>query len=546
MGLFSECAARKTPPCMWPYTGASCIAIPANVDLRIFQPIDEKAKIADFDVVGNPLTREIKTDDPLYCSKDGFCTYDDGIITMQKVSSDIQELQKPVIVQRIDFAGFGDYAARRFAEAFSLTMKDYLADKAQFELCKGIDAITGGICKQGGPTADPTDYNCYKGGEYCDNSVNGGELWAITKEQFGRAACDSEVINNLQAAFAGQGNFDIVKARIMQKLLGDPAYMPRIQYTKPIVGTDNFKISLILKRAADGSDSGYVVDSVKLFDNPENGLGQEGFFPLLDLTKSDDEQINTQKAATPIPTIAPIMPKKQPSGAMDILRIAGKSQPPSYFYTNLVGSDYGIAFDSPGKPNLFTMNKYPFNFEGDKAGVFDDANKGLVISNKPADPSAIKIESCYFGIMNNESTINGPNAINELFADPNKCKEETFSGITIREMGSAKYPSKIIIKPDERKLILAIGKYTKCNDEPFALSIKCVPDASTKNDYTKENKILVNAVLKHLLDETADVGTTSINSNIVKIMENSKDISENSWTVFTTKNLIAIDPVDNG
>ena len=49
MGLFSECGAQD-PPCMWPYTGASCIAIPANVDLRIFQPIEEKANQLSDDI----------------------------------------------------------------------------------------------------------------------------------------------------------------------------------------------------------------------------------------------------------------------------------------------------------------------------------------------------------------------------------------------------------------------------------------------------------------------------------------------------------------
>lgn len=504
-------------------------------------PIDAKAKVSDFDVVGNPLTGEFKNDDPLYCSKDGFCTFDDGANTLKKFSAEIGELQKPVIVQRIDFAGFGDYAARRFAEAFSLTMKDYLADKAQFELCKGIDAITGGICRQGGPVQDPTDYNCYKGGEYCDNSVSGGELWAITKEQFGRAACDSEVVNNLQAAFAGQGNFDLVKAKIMQKLLGDPAYMPRIQYTKPIVGTDNFKISVILKRAADGSESGYVVDSVKLFDKSENGLGQEGFFPLLDLTKSDDEQINTQKTATPISTIAPLIPIKPPSGALDLLRIAGKNQPPSYFYTELDGSNYGIKFDSPGKPNLFTMNKYPFNFADDKlkANVFDDAElKKLIISDKEADPRAIKVESCYFGVMSQDMESNM--VLNNMFTDANKCKVDVIDAITIEKMKTNEIPSKIIMKYDEakkeNKLMIAIGKeYNACKMQvnPVSGSDQCILDANVpKIDYSDSSKKLVRAALKVLFDEAMETTSTSINNAAVNLVRKPQDVSANSWDVF--------------
>ncbi|MFH1257719.1 MAG: hypothetical protein ABIG96_02000 [Candidatus Micrarchaeota archaeon] len=472
--------------------------VPSKIAIALPSAVATDSKL-NYDLIGN-IGADPETNGVFTCSANNFCTVGQYGTTETAIQAELDEMQKDIVVQRLDFAGFGDYAARRFAEAFALTIRDYFADKIQYELCKGVDALREGVCSQTA-APDPTDYNCYGGGAYCDNSVSWGELGSITKEEFGQAACDSELLNNFNS-LVGSQNWDALKAVIMNKLMSNSNFMPRIQYTKPIVGTDKLQISVLFKRAADsGKTSGYAWKSFKVFQqNADTGLGEEGYIPFTDILGEDDIETKAPTETLAVPATGPVS-----SGTLlgvgfePVSQMDKDKKEPRYFYIDNSSTNPVLRLDQPGTPNLLTMNKYPLDLTNDKLTLFKsafDADLSKYVLESKTDARKITVTSC---VMTFKDASEGESL--ELVKDskPDSC----FGKFNIAEYNvligieKLEQPFSIIsLKGSSLEVMVAgISKPNVNGDEKLA------ENAKAQSNYIGEAKAAVAAALKYLFNE---------------------------------------------
>ncbi|MFH0972236.1 MAG: hypothetical protein V1835_06775 [Candidatus Micrarchaeota archaeon] len=461
-----------------------------------------------FDVVGN-VGRD-NFDEALSCSGVGFCNVKDYEAAYRKVQKEIEDWHEKVKVQRLDFAGFGETAANRIMDALEMTLKDYVADKAQYEICKAVSALQDGVCSNAATGA--TDYNCYDDA-YCDNTVTGSEVWSVEKEQLGLTLCDSEFLSTFNA-FATTGNWDAMKAIWLRKLLQSGPFMPRVQTTKPIVETGKREIQVMFKRAADsGQPQGYVLKSFKILTE-ENGGSIEGYMTLEDIlshkSATEAEQIAIKKAE--IEALGKTSTATTTSGSrFKAVGLEGwKEIAPQYFYIDNTAGVAGNKIEIAGKPNLLTMNKYPFTIKkeagGDALGIFDsDEMKKLVLPAKTTDKNAIKVVSCYVAYKSKaENTVESANNImidNETAFD-NKCPDDTIKGMpAVITLFKVKQPIGFLSIGDNKLVIASALKSRPCTIAPG--TTECKVEAALAVDYKENsNEILKNA-LKYLLSEQA-------------------------------------------
>ncbi|MEK6954190.1 MAG: carboxypeptidase regulatory-like domain-containing protein [Candidatus Micrarchaeota archaeon] len=491
---------------------------------------------ATLDVIGNALTDIEKADvneDEVankcqgkdYCNKD-ILDAEKEIVKGELIDGD-GSLAESITVQRLDYAGFGEYAARRFADALARTLADYAADKAQYKACGGakgwMDICTGKI-------SGTSNYECYAGDTHCDNSISGGEFWAMTQEQFARAACDSEVANNYEAIFA-TGNYDLLKTLIMRKLLGDSLYSPRISYTRPIVDLDGLDVDVLYKAAAQGESAGFVLERYKIGDALSTG-GAGGLISLSDWVGG-----KKVSDATPTTVTGPDSQGASGSGKFAPIRFEDKKAP-QYFYLIKDGDKTTVAVDDPGKPNLFTMNKYPLDLTDDKLKIFTEGEKPLkeLIIEDKEDKKAIKVTSCWIELKKqSESEI--------IFVD-NKEYENGCAkfGIDLKAIQGAinkqkinKATSWIQLSPDSRKLSIIVASNVQSCDPIKSGSLDstrilgategelCI-ESPYGDEVMKTSLEIIKAQMRFLLDESAPSEITIEGKKIPVTVEQTENV----------------------
>lgn len=446
------------------------------------------------DVIGNVGTdsTEAASDEEgntevFKCSGNNFCDKEAYGAAEQAVGDDIASRRGKLAVQRIDFSGFGDYAAQRLAEALALTLADYAADKAQFKACGGAKGFLD-VCS--GRIAGSSNYDCAPG-EACDNSITGGEFWALNKEQFALAACDSEVVSNYEAIFA-QKDWDRLKALAMRKLLGNPDFMPRVQNTKPIVSVGNMAIRMIFKRAADSNGASYVLKYYPLFGSEYYNL--DGLYSVEKwLSMNSDENVESG--------IGDILTNSEPTGTNP-----GKFKPignknPIYFYLDQEEPDSEIKIEmDDGKANLFTMNKYPIILDPkkDKTGIFKAAflkvDPKPYIEWKKESKKKITVESCFLDFTSSGTETK----VNEESAFPDTCSKS--------DMDKAKgYASDVKITSGFSVILLEDGTKLKimvANRKLEATTNEAGGTVYLPSSFLESSRKDLGFALRYLFDET--------------------------------------------
>ena len=428
---------------------------------------------ATLDVIGNLLKNAENGDEDIganICQGRDYCAYDIYSDAHKKVRSDMTALAKSIKIQKLDYATFGDYAWKRLVDAAVLTLSDYAADKAQYKICGGAKGWLD-VCS--GKSTGSSNYDCYDNDAHCDNSVSGGEWGALIQEQFAAAACDAEVVANLEAIF-NTGRWDELRA-LMMRVLARKGGVPRLGHTKPIVDLSDLEVNVLYKVAADGKEGGYILENYKIGNEASKG-GSGGLIKLTQWAKG--------KRASDVETE---LEKNLESTKGAGIAAGGKFEPirmntekkPQYFYLTRKDGKIEVKLDDEGKPNLFTMNKYPFDLTKDDLKIFSDESSGDEIKledkyiSAPGDKNAIKVYSCNvaFKTDGDKIYIRTDGVVNSC----EKYKKQIDLGKLQKDINNAKSTSAsnaIRINPGKKELyIISATNVNKC--DPQCTETKC-------------------------------------------------------------------------
>ncbi len=344
----------------------------------------------NYDVIGNVIKEPSLL--PLGCSGNDFCTYDKYQAVDGATKKKLSDAMKNIKLQRLDFASFGDVAKRRFVEAIKLTLRDFVQDQAQYQICKKLGWSIEDFCN--GKAAGSSDYDC-QDDTHCDNNINFGEVFDVFKEQFGYSLCSSEFINGYEA-LAQARNYDGMGNLLYSAMNKNPKFQPRVQYTKPIIDVTDLKVAVIHKRAADGKDNqGYILkEYIDLIPSAQKNTGLISMNKWFSKSAPERAAIAAKRNVPEDDAV-----KSLKSGSFQVLRPYGSEDKPQYYYLNLTDKQT-IEADGKGTPNLFTMNKYPFDFkENDKLKLFEalKTDKELaksMLEKQTGDKYSTVVESC--------------------------------------------------------------------------------------------------------------------------------------------------------
>ncbi|MBU1197652.1 hypothetical protein KJ765_04015 [Candidatus Micrarchaeota archaeon] len=338
---------------------------------------------ASFDVIGNAPKGSGTT-----CWENNFCSVEDFSSVNSRVRSDILDSMK---VQEIDFNTFGDATAEAIARALVATLADYVTDQAQFRSCGGTRAILD-VCNSRGSNPYENDW-CYEG-EHCDDSIDGNEIWSVFANEFEAGLCDTQIYNQLDGLLQTR-NYGLLHQLIFQKLSSIVGMGPTRMNTKPIVDLRDYKISVLYKRAADGTDSqGFVLMDYPLI-SPGSSQDKAGFMSLEQWVQSSNRDETEEEITNPWShedvTYIPDSSNTVTDDGMRAIRKEGSREAPWYPFLYNENDDISIRFTDG--LSLATVNKYPINKEKDELGLLTSDIPHIPASEN--DGRAVKLVSCY-------------------------------------------------------------------------------------------------------------------------------------------------------
>ncbi len=456
-----------------------------------------------YDVIGNPGS---EGDGGLQCSGNNFCSEKDLQEAAEEVAKDIEEAHEDIRIQKLDFAGFGDYALERIAEAAALTLQDYIADKAQYELCKGVEALTDGFCKQS--VSSSYDYNCVEGA-YCDQTVTGSELWAVEKDMLDASVCDSEFLNTFEA-LAATNNFGAIKQAMMNRMMqkGFP-FQPRVQYAKPIVDTRGLEVSVLFKTDASAKTAGYVLKSFSALTEEQGSSSSGGFFTLDQALSSESVDAGLQKALSKNKNEVSEKLKPQPKDRFIAVSLDNSNNAPIYHYLE---NPVIVKQDAPGLPTLYTMNKYAFSTDltQDKLKIYDESFGALKGTGGNRD---IKIKSCNIGLKQPPDWLDDRGLLLDYTGIENSCADMGIKLDKVNDFNMLEPFSFVMLDPANKELtFVSVKTFSACDVQiPFVMATpeNCkIKDTVSSADFSDISEEAFKAALKYLLREGAQFDLT--------------------------------------